>query len=210
MPSVDLLLAFAVATIAFAVYPGPALLYTAAQTLARGRKGGFLAALGIHCGCYAHVIAATLGLSAAFRHEPALYVALKLCGAAYLAWMGICMIRGQAKASESAPVDAWKSPKRAFVQSMLVEILNPKAAIFFVAFLPQFVDPFASFPIWLQFLILGVIVNCAFSTADVVTVLLASRIVARLRRASAAQRVMRILGGSLIAGLGLRLAFDRS
>jgi threonine/homoserine/homoserine lactone efflux protein len=210
MPSVDLLLAFGVATIAFAVYPGPALLYTAAQTLARGRKGGFLAALGIHCGCYAHVIAATLGLSAVFRHVPALYVALKLCGAAYLVWMGIGMIRGRATTSEAAPANAWKSPKRAFVQSMLVEILNPKAAIFFVAFLPQFVDPSASFPVWVQFLILGVIVNCAFSSADIVTVLLASRVVARLRRASAAQRVMRVLAGSLIAGLGLRLALDRS
>jgi threonine/homoserine/homoserine lactone efflux protein len=210
MPSADLLLAFAAATFAFAVYPGPALLYTAAQTLARGRKSGFLAVLGIHCGCYVHVIGATLGLSAAFQHVPAAYVTLKLLGAAYLVWMGIGMLRGRSKTSEVATVNAGKSPRRAFFESMLVEILNPKVAIFFVAFLPQFVDPAASFPIWLQFLILGVIVNCAFSCADIVTVLLASTVVTKLRRVSVAERVMRVIGGSLIAALGLRLALDRS
>src|SRR6476660_4874777 len=140
MPSFDILLAFAAATLAFAAFPGPAMLYTAAQTLARGRKSGFLAALGVHCGCYVHVIAATLGLSAIFRHVPELYLALKLVGAAYLVWLGIGMLRNRGDGGEPQPA-AWKSPGRAFVESMLVEILNPKAAIFFVAFLPQFVDP---------------------------------------------------------------------
>jgi len=209
MPSFDILIAFAAATFVFAVYPGPALLYTAAQTLARGRRSGFLAALGIHCGCYVHVIAATLGLSAVFQHVPALYVALKLAGAAYLVWIGIGMIGKQVTAGAIA-VAHWKTPTRAFLESMLVEILNPKVAIFFVAFLPQFVDPTAAYPVWLQFLILGVTVNCAFSTADIVTVMLASSVAARLRRAGAAQRVARIVGGSLIAALGLRLALDRS
>ncbi|MFI5011451.1 MAG: LysE family translocator [Hyphomicrobiales bacterium] len=209
MPSFDILIAFAAATFVFAVYPGPALLYTAAQTLARGRRSGFLAALGIHCGCYLHVVAATLGLSAVFQHVPALYVALKLVGAAYLVFIGIGMIREQGATGEIA-VAACKSPARAFLESMLVEILNPKVAIFFVAFLPQFVDPWAAYPIWLQFLILGIVVNCAFSTADIVTVMLASTVVTRLRRMGTAERVVRIVGGSLIAGLGLRLALDRS
>jgi threonine/homoserine/homoserine lactone efflux protein len=209
VPSFDTLIAFAAATFVFAVYPGPALLYTAAQTLARGRRSGFLAALGIHCGCYVHVVAATLGLSAVFQHVPALYVALKLVGAAYLVFIGVGMMRKQGATGEIA-VAAWKSPARAFLESMLVEVLNPKVAIFFVAFLPQFVDPSAAYPIWLQFLILGVVVNCSFSTADIVTVMLASTVVVRLRRAGRAERIVRIVGGSLIAGLGLRLALDRS
>lgn len=210
MPSLDILLAFAAATFVFAAYPGPALLYAAAQTLARGRKGGFLAALGIHCGCYVHVIAATLGLSAIFKHVPELYIALKLVGAAYLVWMGIGMIRNRNAEGKEAASAAPKSPARAFLESMLVEILNPKAAIFFLAFLPQFVDPAAAYPVWLQFLILGVIVNCAFSSADIATVLLASTLVSRLRRVGALQRAIRIAGGTLIAGLGVRLALDRS
>ena len=92
MPSADLLAAFAVATLIFAYMPGPAMLYTAAQTLARGRKAGLWAAAGIHLGCWVHVAAATLGLSAAFRHAPELYAALKLAGAAYLVWLGLRMI----------------------------------------------------------------------------------------------------------------------
>ena len=208
MASFDILLAFAGATFAFAVFPGPALLYTAAQTLARGRRSGFLAALGIHCGCYVHVIAATLGLSAIFREVPPLYLALKVIGAVYLVWIGIGMMRSPTLPDR--PLVPAKSPSRSFFDSMLVEILNPKVAIFFLAFLPQFVDPAAAYPLSLQFLILGVIVNCAFSTADIVTVMLASTVVSSLRRTGAAQRLARLVGGSLIAGLGLRLALDRS
>src|SRR5882724_10989286 len=102
MPSLDVLLAFAAATLVFAVYPGPALLYTAAQTLARGRRSGFLAVLGIHCGCYVHVIAAAFGLSAIFKHVPELYLALKLAGAAYLVFIGIGMIRARVPVGEVA------------------------------------------------------------------------------------------------------------
>jgi threonine/homoserine/homoserine lactone efflux protein len=210
MPSLEILFAFAAATFVFAAYPGPAVLYAAAQTLARGRKSGFLAALGIHCGCYVHVIAAVLGLSAVFKHVPELYIALKLVGAAYLVWMGIGMIRNSAASGVEAAAVSSKSPARAFLESMLVEILNPKVAVFFLAFLPQFVDPSAAYPVWLQFLILGVIVNCAFSTADIVTVLLASTLVLRLRRVGGLQRAIRVAGGTLIAGLGVRLALDRS
>ena len=209
MPSFHLLLAFAAATFMFAVYPGPALLYAAAQTLARGRKSGFLAALGIHCGCYVHVAAATLGLSAIFQHVPELYLALKLAGAAYLVWIGVGMIRNNGGAAAELAIAPLKSPARAFLESMLVEILNPKVAIFFLAFLPQFVDPSAALPVPLQFLMLGIVVNCAFSSADIVTVMLASTVVSRLRRAGALERAVRIIGGSLIAGLGLRLALDR-
>jgi threonine/homoserine/homoserine lactone efflux protein len=84
MASLELLLAFAVATLIFAVMPGPAMLYTAAQTVVRGRKGGFMAALGIQCGGYVHVMGATLGLSALFQHVPELYMAVKIAGALYL------------------------------------------------------------------------------------------------------------------------------
>lgn len=209
MPSYDLLIAFAAATAVFAYFPGPALLYTAAQTLARGRRAGFMAAFGIHLGCYVHVAAATLGLSAVFRHVPELYAAVKLVGAAYLVWLGIGMLRGGQKGEGETPAVAPKSAGRAFLESMAVEILNPKVAIFFLAFLPQFVDPAASFPVWLQFLILGIIVNLAFSSADIVTVLAASAVMARLRRSGRGQRLFRYLGGSVLIGLGVRLAADR-
>lgn len=209
MASLDILIAFAIATFLFAAVPGPAILYTAAQTMARGARGGLLAALGIHLGGYVHVTAAAMGLAALFALIPPLYVVLKLFGALYLIWVGIGMMRsGQ---EDAAPAQASrKSSQRVFAESVLVEVLNPKAALFYVAFLPQFIDPAAYLPIWSQFLILGVIVNVMFGLADIVTIVLTSRVIDSLRRAERAQRWFRWIGGSLMAGLGVRLAFERS
>ncbi len=208
MPSYDHLIAFIAATAVFAFFPGPALLYTAAQTLARGQRAGFMAVLGIHLGCYVHVAAATLGLSAILQHVPEAYLVLKIAGALYLIWLGIGMIRQQS--AGETPVIVAKSAQRAFIESMAVEIFNPKAALFFVAFLPQFVDPHASLPIWLQFLVLGTIVNCAFSSADIITVFAASAVMGRLKKSGRIERGFRIIGGSLLVGLGLKLAIDKS
>jgi threonine/homoserine/homoserine lactone efflux protein len=208
MASWDILLAFALATLVFAAFPGPALLYTAAQTLSRGRAGGLMAAIGIHLGCYAHVLAATLGLSAVFQHVPEAFLAVKFAGAAYLVWLGIGMIRS--KGLGAMPTVRDKSVRRALLESMAVELLNPKVAIFFIAFLPQFVDPAGSMPVWAQFLVLGFVVNCCFSAADLVTVLFTSAVVGRLRRAERLQRVVRWGAGVILIGLGTRLAFDRT
>ncbi len=207
MPSYDILIAFAVATALFAYMPGPALLYTAAQTMARGRRAGLMAALGIHIGCYVHVMAAAFGLSAMFRHVPELYAALKIVGALYLVWLGIGVLRQ--KTSADLPQVQPKSARRALADSIVVEVLNPKVAIFFIAFLPQFVDPAASLPVWLQFLVLGTIVNFAFSSADVVTVFATSTIMAKIRANGLGQKVIRYLGGSILVALGARLATDR-
>jgi threonine/homoserine/homoserine lactone efflux protein len=208
MPGFELLLAFAVATAAFAFYPGPALLYTAAQTLAGGRKAGLMAVLGIHLGGYVHVASATLGLSALLQAVPTLYLALKLGGAIYLVWLGIGMLRAAQK--EAAPEVVAKSARRALIDSSLVEVLNPKAALFFLAFLPQFVDPAAAFPVWLQFLILGTLVNLSFAAADLVAVFAASTVASTLRGGSGIGRLLQRMGGGLMIGLGVKLATDRT
>lgn len=209
MPTTETLLAFLAATALFAYMPGPALLYTAAQTVSRGRQAGFMAAAGIHMGCYVHVIAAAFGLSAVFAVVPSLYFALKVVGGLYLIFLGVQMIRTR---STDGPVPSLpsKSARRAFLDSVLVEVLNPKVAIFFIAFLPQFVSPDAGLPIWVQFLVLGTIVNLAFTSADIVTVLFASEVKKRLARTTRFQDLTRWIGGSLLVGLGLKLATDRS
>jgi threonine/homoserine/homoserine lactone efflux protein len=210
MPSAALLLAFLGTTALFAFIPGPSMLYAAAQTLARGRRSGLMAALGIHLGCYVHVVTAAAGLSVLFHAVPVLYLAIKLAGAAYLVWLGIAMFRDRGEGAPSVSGIAPKSPRRAFLESITVEVLNPKTAIFFLAFLPQFIDAAAGAPVWLQFLVMGTIVNLMFSAADLVGVMLAGTLMARLRGSSGAQKLLRRAGGALLVGLGLRLALQES
>lgn len=205
--TLELMPAFLLATAAFAVTPGPAMMYTAARTLAQGRAAGLWAAAGVHAGGYVHVLAAALGLSAAFRHAPDLYLAVKLAGAAYLIWIGLRMLLApEAPTAAAAPA---RSGRRAFFDSMLVEVLNPKVALFFVAFLPQFVDAAAGPPIWAQFLILGAVVNLAFSAVDVCVACAAARVAAAARSAPARALLMQRVGGGVLTGLGVRLALAR-
>ena len=194
MPSIDLLIPFFLATLVFAVIPGPAITYTAAQTMAHGRAGGLMAALGLHVGGYVHVIAAALGLSAVFVHVPALYLAVKIVGAVYLVWLGISIIRTRMSVGVLPDVPR-KSQRHAFLESIVVEVLNPKAAMFFIAFLPQFVDPAAALPVWGQFLALGAIVLLAFSSMDLITVCLTTAVLTGLKRTELAQRIARWIGG---------------
>ncbi|MEP9388102.1 LysE family translocator [Mesorhizobium sp. KR9-304] len=210
MPSAELLIAFFATAAVFAYIPGPAMLYAAAQTMARGRFAGLMATLGIHLGCYVHVFAAAAGLSVLFHAVPALYLAVKLAGAAYLIWLGVKLLRARDDNSATVPGIRPKSGRRAFFDSVAVEVLNPKTAIFFVAFLPQFIDASASFPIWLQFVILGTIVNLMFSSADIVCVLLAGALMKRLRQSGRARRMMQRAGGAVLVGLGTHIVLQRN
>jgi len=210
MPSTEILLTFFIATAVFAYMPGPAMLYAAAQTIARGRRAGWMAALGIHVGGYAHVVAAALGLSVLFAAIPILYSIVKLAGAAYLVWLGVQLFRStNTNAIYPSHVESTKSIKRAFWESILVEVLNPKTAIFYIAFLPQFTDPAAALPLWAQFVILGTIVNVAFSSADIICVLLSSSVVRFFKQSTTGSRVAQRMGGSILVALGVNLAFSR-
>ena len=208
MASCETLLAFATVTLLVAYFPGPALLYTAAQTIAHGRRAGLTAMLGIHLGCYVHVVAAAFGLSAVFKHVPELYMAVKLAGAAYLVWMGIGMIRSRLDGGAMIARPP-KTARRALADSIVVSVLNPKVALFFIALLPQFADPAGSLPIWAQLLILGTIVNLSFSSADLVTVFGASFVMKLMKASRHGFGIGRWLGGSLMIGLGLKLATEK-
>lgn len=200
MLSLELFVPFALATLAFALMPGPAILYMTAQTLAHGRRAGLMAALGIHLGCYAHIIAATIGLASLITHAPIVYEAIKLAGAAYLVWLGLTMFLGWNKTSggDGNPVS------NTLRDSIVVEVLNPKTALFFLTFLPQFVDPAAAMPLWLQFMILGMIVNLVFSLADVAAVGIASLALGRVGTGKAEWIVPKACG-SILIGLGVAL-----
>ncbi len=204
--SLELLLLFATATVTFAFMPGPAILYVVAATLTGGRSAGLRAAIGVHIGGYLHVIAAVAGLAVLLQTIPVAYTALKLLGAAYLIWIGIGILRSTL-AHETVALP--KTRAVSLRQSMTVEALNPKAALFYLAFLPQFTTPEAALSVPLQLLLLGVVVNIAFSLADVLYVLAADGAQRRLAR-SGAITWLRRAGGALLVGLGINLALSRN
>ncbi|MGI9405131.1 MAG: LysE family translocator [Hyphomicrobiaceae bacterium] len=207
MAPAETLIAFALAVAVFAYIPGPAIMYTAAQTLARGRRAGFMAAIGLHVGGYVHVFAAAFGLSAILTHVPTVYAAIRIIGALYLIWLGIGLIR-QTGANATRPSVAPKSGRRAFMESIVVEVFNPKAALFFLAFLPQFADPSAMLPMTAQLIILGVITLLAFTSADILTVVMASAIAKRTSENGAGRKVLGWFGGGILIALGTKFALD--
>jgi threonine/homoserine/homoserine lactone efflux protein len=186
---------FALATLAFAFMPGPAILYMSAQTLAYGHRAGLLAALGIHLGCYVHIAAASAGLATLLHHAPALYSLVRMAGALYMLWLGGRMIF-PAGPEEETEVSA--RHRRVLCDSITVEILNPKTALFFLTFLPQFVDPQAATPNWLQFLLLGIIVNGAFSLGDLASVGIASFAAPRISSPGSGSWASKVSGGILV------------
>ena len=175
------LIPFFIATFIFGFVPGPSIMYTLAQTAVRGRRGGLNAALGIHLGCFAHIIGAAFGLSAVFTLVPEMYFLIKFAGVGYLLYLGVKMI--MAKPDGEINIDKIaKSRESTLLSSAMVEILNPKTAIFYIAFLPQFVDGTAAWPVWLQFLVLGQIINLLFSTADMVYIFMAGFIINKFKK----------------------------
>lgn len=197
---------FLAAALVIAAIPGPGIFYVAARTLSEGRASGFASTAGTALGGLVHVVAGSLGISAIILASAELFAVVKFGGALYLVWLGIRTFRGAggALSLESEPV----GDKRAFRDGVLVEALNPKTAAFFLAFIPQFLDPAASNPT-LQLLLLGAISVTLNTLADVVVVLMASA--TRTQLVGRPHLMQRLTQGSgiFIAGLGLSLALAR-
>jgi len=197
---------FFAAALAIALSPGPGLLYVAARTLAGGRSEGLASSFGTGLGGLVHVAAGAIGVSALVMTSAEAFTILKLAGALYLVWLGLKTIREARQTFEAKAVTTGAA--RAFREGIVVEALNPKPAAFFLAFLPQFVDPSAG-PVWLQFLVLG-LMSVALNTAvDVVVAMLASRARSIAVGRPAMLRRLRMAAGGLIAALGLALLFAR-
>jgi threonine/homoserine/homoserine lactone efflux protein len=197
---------FLLAATAIAVSPGPGIFYVAARTLAGGRNEGLASSFGTSVGGLVHVTAGAVGVSALVLASAEAFTILKIAGALYLVWLGIKTFR-ESRVVPDIRVEATGS-RRAFREGIVVEALNPKTAAFFLAFLPQFVDPGAG-TVWLQFLVLGLISVALNTGVDVVVAFLA----ARARTAAIARptllRLLRQGSGLLIASLGLSLLFAR-
>lgn len=197
---------FLAAACLIAAIPGPGIFYVAARTLSEGRGSGFASTAGTALGGMVHVVAGSLGISAIILASAGLFAAVKFVGALYLVWLGIKTFRGAGRALslEREPV----GDKRAFRDGVLVEALNPKTAAFFLAFIPQFLDPAGSNPT-LQFIALGAISVALNTLADVVVVLMASATRTQLIGRPHLMRRLTQGSGVFIAGLGLSLVVMR-
>lgn len=198
---------FLVAAVIIAITPGPGILYVAARSLSGGRIVGLASSLGTGIGGFAHVIAGAVGVSALVLASAELFTVLKLIGAAYLVFLGWRAFR-----EADAPIDADASPAtdrlQALREGVVVEALNPKTAAFFLAFIPQFVDPAAGDVAW-QFVLLGTISVVLNTGVDVVVVMLAMSIRRRLAAYAGVVRSIRRMSAAMLCLLGLTLALAR-
>jgi threonine/homoserine/homoserine lactone efflux protein len=157
VPAPSTLALFALAALALIAIPGPNMVYVATRSMSEGRRSGFASALGLLTGTLVNVIAAAAGLSALIASSATAYDVLRYLGAAYLVFLGVKALRGRGSGS-GAVAPRPVSLARAYRQAIVVQLLNPKVALFFLAFLPQFVDPERG-PVWTQVLVLGAILG---------------------------------------------------
>jgi threonine/homoserine/homoserine lactone efflux protein len=197
---------FLLAALVIAAVPGPGIFYVAARTLSGGKRAGIASTFGTALGGLVHVIAGGLGVSAIILASAELFTVLKFAGAVYLVWLGIKTFR---EARELLPQKAIAvGTQRVFREGVLVEALNPKTAAFFLAFIPQFIDPAGGYPA-LQFITLGLVSVALNTLVDFIVVLMASTAHSGLTRRPHLLQRLRQGSGLFIAGLGISLALAR-
>lgn len=200
------LLAFLFAALALAITPGPGIAYVVARTVAGGRAAGLASCLGAALGGLVHVVAAALGLSLLIAQSALAFGLVKYIGAAYLIYLGVRMLMRKEQAVEVGQVKA-QGARRAFMEGIMVETLNVKTALFFLAFLPQFTSPGS--PLAPQLAVLGTICVALNTFVDVLAVLGANRLVqASAARATRARLLTRVSGCTMMT-LGIVLALTR-
>jgi threonine/homoserine/homoserine lactone efflux protein len=205
MPAPATLLVFALAASVLVAIPGPNHIYIVTRSIAQGRRIGLASAFGVETGTLVHISAATVGLSALVASSAVAFDTLRYAGAAYLAYLGIrALLRDDA--IELDGLAAPPSARRAYLDGVLVNVLNPKVALFFLAFLPQFVDP-ARGATSTQILVLGLVVFAIATTSDVVYALAAGALGGWLRSRPAFVRVQRYVTGCVYLGLAAAATF---
>jgi len=199
VPSASTLAVFAAASFALIVVPGPSVLYIVGASISQGRRAGLTSMLGVQAGGLIHVFAAAIGVSALIASSAEAFTVVKFAGAAYLVYLGIQRIRhaGEDDHQEQAP----RSHAHLFRQGVVVNVLNPKVAIFFVAFLPQFIDPDAGTP-GLQIVVLGLLFLLIAMISDGTYALLAGTAAEHLRGSFRSRQRLDRISGTIIIGLG--------
>lgn len=209
IPSGQNLVLFAGAALVLLLIPGPAVLYIVGRSVAQGRRAGLVSVLGIHAATFIHVLAAALGLSVLLLSSALAFSIVKYAGAAYLIWLGLRKIFGPAEAAGMNGEIARHSHARLFRDGFVVNLLNPKTALFFFAFLPQFVDV-ARGHVAMQITLLGFVLLLLGLCTDSTYALLAGTAGDWLKRSRGYLKFERYGSGLLFIGLGLVAAFSGS
>jgi threonine/homoserine/homoserine lactone efflux protein len=195
---------FLLATITLNLTPGPDMLYVIARSVGQGRKAGVVSALGIGAGTLVHMFAVALGLAALLRSVPVAYDAVKYVGAAYLLYLGVRMLFSNGSTEGETRLRK-ESYRRVFAQGVITNVLNPKVALFFLAFLPQFLDPQRG-PVFWQVVLLGLIFDTSGTLVNTSVALLSGSVGNRLRGNPRLGRIQRWFTGTIFIGLAARLA----
>ncbi len=202
---------FLTAAALLAIAPGPGMLYVLARSLAGGKREGVLSALGTFLGGMVHVLAAALGVSLILAKSAVAFSAVKYVGAAYLCFLGVRMIVDAYKettSTELVPPDL-KPTRNPLWQGVATEVLNPKTALFFLSFIPQFVSR-GNGHVFLQFVALGTISVVMNTTADLIVIALAGPLGERIRSSAVFRKRQRTVTGAIMIGLGTYLATSDS
>jgi threonine/homoserine/homoserine lactone efflux protein len=207
MPDAANLIIFMTATLALNLTPGPDMLYVIARSVGQGQRAGVVSALGIGGGCLAHTVAAALGLSALLMSSAAAYEIVKYAGAAYLVYLGVRALAGRSRLQQQAGLAPASLPD-IFYQGLVTNVLNPKVALFFLAFLPQFARAERG-SIALQILFLGFLFNVSGTLVNIVVALLGGRIGEAIKERPAFAKFQQWFTGGVFIALGLRLAFAK-
>lgn len=201
-------LVFLAAALTLAVVPGPGMLYVLARTLRSGRREGVLSTAGTGIAGLLHTLAAALGVSAILATSAVTFAVVKWLGVAYLIYLGLRTILD--KGSVPTDISRLAAPaagRGALRQGIVAEVLNPKTALFFLAFIPQFIDPAGN--VFWQFMLLGTITTLLTSGVDLVVAFSAGPLSSLLRRDVRLQRVQRYGSGAALIGLGVYVAVER-
>jgi len=206
MPEKAAFLAFLIAAFALNLAPGPDMLYVIGRSVGQGRKAGIVSSLGVFVGCWVHILAAAFGIAALLRSSPVAFNAVRYAGAAYLIYLGVKMLAQQTDLSSQQ----LKAERLGviFRQGAITNMLNPKVAIFCLAFLPQFVDARRG-NVVLQILLLGLIFNVGGTLVNLAVAYAGGTLGELLRRNQSIARLQRRFTGLIFVGLGLRLAWQR-
>lgn len=205
MPTFETLLLFSAAAIAITLVPGPSMLYVASRSVAQGRSAGIWSAFGLATGLLIHTASAGLGLSAIFIYSPLAFLIVKYLGSIYLIYLGMRMLLSKRSLFQSQTMALPLSSLRIYRQGIITELLNPKTALFFLSFLPQFVDPLQGPPAT-QIMVLGSILVFMALVADLSIAITGGIISKSMLTRPFLHKLQNWVAGTLLITIGLRLA----